>query len=476
MPNPSPPYHPVTPRIAEHLRAIVGERHVIYDDPAAMQDYAHDEVADEAYARMPEAVVKPDTAAEISDILRLANRYRVPITPRGAGSGLSAGAAPVYGGIVLSLERMNRILEIDRENMVVVVEPGVVTNDVNDAVEEYGLFYAGYPMSLELCFVGGNVAENAGGGRAIKYGVTGRYVLGLEVVLPTGEIVQLGGKRVKDVTGYNLIQLLVGSEGTLGIFTRITLRLLPRPNARAVLLIPFPDAATAIGAVPRVMTRGRILPTSVEFMDRRSIQVAYDYTGERLPHPDAGALLLIEVDGTSEEHVAADMDSIVELVLELGALDVLVGKTPREERRMWRPRQEMAEALKAICPVQSIEDIVVPLARIPDLIPELDLLSEKYDVLIPCYGHAGDGNLHATVVKQPQTPMEVWEELLPALLVELYTFVHRLGGTISGEHGIGAKRAQYLPLVMDQKLIQLQREIKRAFDPLNILNPGKIFP
>jgi glycolate oxidase len=470
------PYQPVTPAIARELRDIVGESYVIYDDPTAMQDYAHDEVAGDQYARMPEAVVKPETARQISQILRLANRERIPVTPRGAGSGLSCGAVPVYGGVVLSVERMNCILEIDRENMVAVVEPGVVTNDLNDAIEEYGLFYAGYPMSVELCFVGGNVAENAGGGRAIKYGVTGRYVLGLEVVLPTGEIVRLGGKRVKDVTGYDLIHLLVGSEGTLGIFTRITLRLLPRPTARAVLLVPFPDTPAAIAAVPRVMTRGRIVPTSVEFMDRRSIQAAYDYTGERLPHPDVGAMLLIEIDGTSQARVEHDMNSIIDLCLELGALDIFVGHTPRDERRMWRPRQEMAEALKAICPVQSLEDIVVPMAQIPDLIPELDRLSEKYDVLIPCYGHAGDGNLHATVVKRPGTPMDEWDEKLPAILEELYTVVRELGGTISGEHGIGSKRSRYLPLVMDQKVIDLQREIKRVFDPLNILNPGKIFP
>jgi glycolate oxidase len=469
-------YRSVSPAIAQELRDIVGEPYVIYDDPTAMQDYAHDEVAGEEHAHMPEAVVKPERADEVSQVLKLANRERVPVTPRGAGSGLSCGAVPVYGGIVLSVERMNRILEIDCENMVAVVEPGVVTNEINDAIEEYGLFYAGYPMSVELCFVGGNVAENAGGGRAIKYGVTGRYVLGLEVVLPTGEIVQLGGKRVKDVTGYDLIHLLVGSEGTLGIFTRITLRLLPRPTARAVLLVPFPDTPTAIAAVPRLMTRGRIVPTSVEFMDRHSIQAAYDYTEERLPHPDVGAMLLIEVDGTSEAHVEHDMNSIIDLCLELGALDILVGNTPRDERRMWRPRQEMAEALRAICPVQSLEDIVVPLAQIPHLMPELDRLSEKYDVLIPCYGHAGDGNLHATVVKQPETPLDDWDERLPAILEELYTIVNELGGTISGEHGIGSKRSRYLPLVMDQKVIDLQREIKRVFDPLNILNPGKIFP
>ncbi|MFO7741076.1 MAG: FAD-linked oxidase C-terminal domain-containing protein [Anaerolineae bacterium] len=469
-------YQAVTPAIAEELRQIVGEPHVLYSDPAAMQDYAHDEVAGEEHAHMPEAVVKPRSAEEISQILKLANRERVPVTPRGAGSGLSCGAVPVHGGIVLSVERMNRILEIDRENMVAVVEPGVVTNDVNDAIEEYGLFYAGYPMSVELCFVGGNVAENAGGGRAIKYGVTGRYVLGLEVVLPTGEIVELGGRRVKDVTGYDLIHLMVGSEGTLGVFTKITLRLLPRPTARAVLLVPFADTRTAIGAVPRVMTRGRIIPTSVEFMDRHSIEAAYDYTGERLPHPDVGAMLLIELDGTSEERVEDDMNSLIDLCMELGALDIFVGNTPRDERRMWRPRQEMAEALKAICPVQSLEDIVVPMAQIPALVSELDRLSRAYDVLIPCYGHAGDGNLHATVVKKPETPTDEWEEKLSAILEELYTAVAGLGGTISGEHGIGSKRARFLPLVMNDKLIELQRGVKRLFDPKNILNPGKIFP
>jgi len=469
-------WHPVTLAVVAQLCDIVGQQHVIYGEEQRMLDYAHDEVAGDEYARMPEVVVKPASAAEISDVMRMANHERIPVTPRGAGSGLSCGAVPVHGGILLSLERMNRILEIDRENMVVVVEPGVVTNDVNEAVNEYGLFYAGYPMSVEMCFVGGNVAENAGGGRAIKYGVTGRYVLGLEVVLPTGEIVQLGGKRVKDVTGYDLVHLMVGSEGTLGIFTRITLRLLPLPTASAVLLIPFADARSAIGAVPQIMTQGHIIPTSVEFMDRLAVQTAYDYLDERIPHPNVGAMLLVEVDGFSQDQVETEYNAIVDLCLELGALDVFVGNTPNTERRMWRPRQSMAEALKAVCPVQSLEDIVVPLAHIPDLIPELDRLSRQYDVLIPCYGHAGDGNLHATVVKRPDTPMEAWQEKLPHILADLYEVVAQLGGTISGEHGIGSKRAHYLPLVMNPTLIDLQRRIKHAFDPLNILNPGKIFP
>jgi glycolate oxidase len=246
-------YHPITPQIVAELGDIVGPANVLYGEPERMIDYGHDEVAGEEFAHMPDVVVKPATADEIAAIMRLANRERIPVTPRGAGSGLSGGAVPVYGGILLSVERMNRILEIDRQNMVVVVEPGVITNDINEAIREFGLFYAGYPMSQETCFVGGNVAENAGGGRAIKYGVTGQYVLGLEVVLPSGDIVRLGGKRVKDVTGYDLIHLLVGSEGTLGIFTQAILKLIPLPAARMVLLIPFADVPSAVAAVPQIM-------------------------------------------------------------------------------------------------------------------------------------------------------------------------------------------------------------------------------
>jgi glycolate oxidase len=468
-------YRAVTPEIVDELRRIVGEKHVIFGEPDRMQPYAHDEVAGDEYAHLPEVVVKPDGAEEVAAILRLSNRERVPVTPRGAGSGLSCGAVPLFGGILLSLERMDRILEVDQENMTVTVEPGVVTNEINEAVREFGLFYAGYPMSLESCFIGGNVAENAGGGRAIKYGVTGRYVLGLEVVLPGGEIVHLGGKRVKDVTGYDLIHLMVGSEGTLGIFTQITLRLVPLPAARAVLLVPFADVPTAIAAVPRVMTQGHLLPASVEFMDRLSVETAYQFLNERPPQPDIGAMLLLEVDGYDREQVEREMDTVADLCMEAGALDVYVGNTPDTERRMWRPRQNLAEAFKAISPVQSLEDVVVPLAQIPDLMPELERLSEKYGVLIPCYGHAGDGNLHATPVKPPEMTMEEWHAKLPSLLEELYRAVAQLGGTMSGEHGVGSKRAAYLPLVMEPAVIDLQRRIKQAFDPLHILNPGKIF-
>ncbi|MBN1580548.1 MAG: FAD-binding protein [Anaerolineae bacterium] len=469
-------YHPVTPDIVAKLGDIVGEQHLIYDEPERMIDYAHDEVAGEEYAHMPDVVVKPATPDQVAAVIKLANDERIPVTPRGAGSGLSGGAVPVYGGILLSLERMNHILEIDRENMTVTVEPGVITNDINEAVAEYGLFYAGYPMSTETCFIGGNIAENAGGGRAIKYGITGRYVLGLQVVLPTGEIVEMGGKRVKDVTGYDLIHLLIGSEGTLGIFTRATLKLIPLPAARVVLLIPFADVPSAIGAVPKVMTQGKLIPTSVEFMDSLTVETVYQYLEERPPRPNIGAMLLIEVDGPNQAQLEAVYEPIIDLCLEFGALDVYVGNTPANEERMWRVRRNIAEAFKAICPVQSLEDIVVPMAQIPDLIPALESISLKYDVLIPCYGHAGDGNLHATVVKKPETAIDVWHETVPLVLNELYGVVAGLGGTISGEHGIGHKRSAYLSTVMDPTLIALQRRIKQVFDPNHILNPGKIFP
>ncbi len=469
-------YNPVTPAIITELQSIVGEKYVIYDDVEKMEAYAHDEVADPAFAHMPDVVVKPASAEEIAAIMKLANRELIPVTPRGAGSGLSGGAVPVYGGILLSVERMNRILEIDRDNLVVVVEPGVVTNVINEILKDDGLFYAGYPMSVETCFVGGNVAENAGGGKAVKYGVTGRYVMGLEVVLPTGEIVQFGGKRVKDVTGYDLVQLMVGSEGTLGIFTKITLKLLPLPTARVDLLVLFKDVPSAIAMVPKIMTNGRIIPTAIEFMDKLSVQTTCKYLNEDLPYEQAGAMLLIEVDGGSETQVEKEYETIGELCLEHGAIEVYVADNHTTQERVWSVRRNIAEAFKVYSPVQSLEDIVVPFAQIPDLMPELDRLSEKYDVIIPCYGHAGDGNLHATIVKHPHTPIEVWEEQEHAVLFDLYQAVIRLGGTLSGEHGIGTKRRDFLPMILDGTVIALQKRIKAAFDPNDVLNPGKIFP
>jgi len=419
--------------------------------------------------------VKPGSTAEVSQIMQLASRENIPVTPRGAGTGLSGGAVPVYGGILLSVENMNRILEIDLDNLMVVVEPGVVTNDINEELKKHGLFFAGYPMSLQSCFVGGNVAENAGGGKAIKYGVTGRYITGLEVVLAGGEVVNFGGKCVKDVTGYNLVQLMVGSEGTLGIFTRIIIKLLPLPTAKIDLLALFPDVETAIGAVPLIMTKARIVPTGIEFMDRLSIATTHDYLGEKMPYPETNAALLIELDGANQDQLRNEAMTISELLMENGVIEVYAAETPDTQEKIWKVRRNIAEAFKSVSPVQSLEDIVVPIANIPRLMPVLARLSEKYDVLIPCYGHAGDGNLHATPVKKADDTMERWSQVLPQLLTELYAEVHALGGTISGEHGIGHKRKSYLPLVMGDTEISLLKKIKAVFDPQNILNPGKIF-
>lgn len=468
-------YQPVTPDIAARLQQIVGEKNIIFADPEKLENYSHDEIAEKEYARLPEAVVKPNSAEEIAEIMKLANEFRIPVTPRGAGTGLSGGAVPAHGGIVLSVENMNRILEVDLENLVVVVESGVITNDINEKLKEHGLFFAGYPMSLQSCCIGGNVAENAGGGRAIKYGVTGRYILGLEVVLPDGEIVWFGGKRVKDVTGYNMVQLMVGSEGTLGILTKIIIKLLPLPKAKIDLLALFPDVETAINVVPLIMTKGGIIPTGIEFMDRLSVTTTHKYLGEKMAYPETGAVLLIELDGANQEKLLEEAMAVSELLEENGALEIYAAETPDMQEKIWRIRRNIAEAFKAIDPVQSLEDIVVPIAAIPKLLPILSELSEKYNVLIPCYGHAGDGNLHATIVKKAEDTMENWKKTLPLVLVGLYQAVYALGGTISGEHGIGHKRKAYLPLVMSSTEIELMKRIKRAFDPGGILNPGKIF-
>lgn len=449
---------------------------MIADDPETLERYSHDEIADKHDTHLPEVVVKPGTAQEIAAIMRLANQECIPVTPRGAGSGLSGGAVPLYGGIVLSVERLNKVLEIDPQNLTITVEAGIVTNQINEVLEPYGLFYAGYPMSLETCFIGGNVAENAGGGKAIKYGVTDRYVLGLEVVLPTGEILQLGGKRVKDVTGYNLLHLMVGSEGTLGIFTTVTLKLLPLPKRCIDLFVLFPTVQAAIDIVPVIMTSTGIIPTAIEFMDQLSFHTTCRYLNEHFPYQDAGAMLLIEMDGNDEQQLEQEYEAIGEVCLQHSAMEVYVADNPTTRERVWRVRRNIGEAFSVYSPIRSREDVVAPFAQIPDLIRAIDELAHKYGVLIPSFGHAGDGNLHCNPIKPPEMPMDEWHTRLPELLTELYTITASLGGTISAEHGIGSKRKNFLPVVMPPEMIALMRRLKAAFDPLELLNPGKIFP
>ncbi len=468
-------YSKITPKIVNELKEIVGPKYVIYGDSEKLEPYSHDEIVEKSYARMPEVVIKPRTAEEISQVMKLANRERIPVTPRGAGTGLSGGAVPLYGGILLSVERMNEILEIDRENLMVVVEPGVVTNEINEKIKEYGLFFAGYPMSVESCFIGGNVAENAGGGRAVKYGVTGRYILGLEVVTPEGDIINLGGKRVKDVVGYDFIKLMVGSEGTLGIFTKIIIKLLPLPTEKIDLLVLFKDVETAVQMVPKIIRNSKIIPTSVEFMDRFSMQTAYKYLNEPYPHEEAGAMLLIEIDGNNKTQLEEEYETIGELCLENDAIDVLVADNYTTQERVWKVRKNIPEALTAYSSAKSSEDIVVPLSNIPKILPELKIIADKYNVLIPCFGHAGDGNIHSTIVKKPEMEVEEWKVTLEEVRSEVYKRVVELGGTISGEHGIGHKRKKYLDMVLEHEIVELMKRVKLAFDPNNILNPGKIF-
>jgi len=467
-------YNMVTEEILNKLIEIVGKNNVL-TDKEKIETYSHDETPRKQYAHMPEVVVIPKTAEEIAEIVKIANKKLIPVTPRGAGSGLSGGAIPVFGGIVISLEKMNKILEIDYNNMMMVLEPGVVTNDINEVIAEKGLFYAGYPMSVETCFIGGNVAENAGGGRAVKYGVTSRYIMGLEVVTPEGDIVQLGGKLVKDVTGYDLKQLIIGSEGTLGIVTKAIIKLIPLPTAKVDLLVLFKDVKSAIKMVPKIMTEEKIIPTSVEFMDKLSVQASCQYLNEHLPYQSSGAMLIIEVDGNREDLVNDDSEAIGELCLKNGAIEVYVADNYTTQERIWSVRRNIAEAFMVVSPHQSLEDIVVPISAIPDLMPELDRISKKYNIKIPCYGHAGDGNLHATLVKNPESNMEEWYDIEVKALEDLYQATKKLGGTLSGEHGIGSKRKDFMGIVSSPAEIDLMRRIKKAFDPNNIMNPGKIF-
>lgn len=440
-----------------------------------MTDYSHDETSVSQYAHYPDMVVFPTTTAEVVEVIRYANEHLMPITPRGGGTGLSGGAIPVKGGIVLSMEKMNRIIEIDSSNMTVTVEAGVVTNDINTAVSEHGLYFAGYPMSLQSCFIGGNIAENAGGGKAIKYGVTGRYVLGMEVVLPTGEVLNLGGKRVKDVAGYDLKSLIVGSEGTLGVVTSVTLKLLPLPKAVAVLLALFDDVERAIAAVPRIMIETGIIPTGIEYMDRYAVRSASNFLNEYLPVRDGEAMLLIELDGTDESRLEDEYLQVGDVCEDSGAYEVFVADNAATRERIWKVRRSIPEALRTEFPEQSAEDIVVPISSIPLMVPFLKEVGERYGVCTPCFGHAGDGNLHVHILKGEEHSVGEWLDIQHRVLTEIYDYVLLLGGSITGEHGIGLKRKKYFSEHVSPVELALIRKIKQVFDPNNIMNPGKIF-
>ena len=450
-------------------REIVGADYVRTDE-RSRQQYGTDALK---RGRPADLVVLPGTVDEIAAIARWCNETRTPLVPRGAGTGYTGGAVPVHGGVVLSLERLNRILEIDEANLLAIVEPNVITGDLQDAVERVGLFYPPDPASLRTSSIGGNVAECAGGPRAFKYGVTRNYVLGLEAVTATGEIIRTGGKVVKNVVGYDLTRLIVGSEGTLAIVTQIILRLVPKPPAQATIRATFVSAQAAADAVTGLI-RARVVPAALELIDGESLDAVARYLNVRSLAPaGTAALLLIEVDGLPEL-VRAESDRVEQACRDAGATEVLRATDPDERTELWRVRRELSYSLKTIAPIKINHDVVVPKARVPDLFALVGRLREEFRLTIPCFGHAGDGNIHVNIMIQ-ENDADAARRAHEAELA-LFRGVVALEGSISGEHGIGFAKAPYLPLELTAETIALMKRVKHAFDPNGILNPGKIFP
>jgi glycolate oxidase len=433
-------------------------------DPASRLAYGTDALLQGHEADL---VLLPADTSEVAAIARLCHTHRVPLVVRGAGSGYTGGAVPVHGGVVVSMERLNRILDIDEDNLLAVVQPNVITGTLQDAVEARGMFYPPDPASLRQSAIGGNVAEGAGGPRAVKYGTTRRYVLALEAVLPTGDVVRTGSKAVKHRVGYDLTQLIVGSEGTLAIITEITLRLVPKPAVQAALGATFADIRTAVAAVG-ALTRARVVPTTIELIDRASLEAVERRIGRAVAPAGTGALLLIEVDGVPAG-VEQEMARVRTACVEAGATEVRA----EERGSLWEARRELSYALRALAPLKINHDVVVPRGRIPQLFELIERLRTTYGLLIPSFGHAGDGNIHVNLMVDPADPDQMARAR--AAERELFEGVVRLEGSISGEHGIGFAKARYLGLELSPDVIALMQRIKHAFDPHGILNPGKMW-
>ena len=464
-------YCKINKTILQNLHDIVGADYLL-NTRERLEDYSHDETPN--LSAYPEAVVKPASAEEISELVKLANRENFPVVVRGGGTGVTGGALAIHGGLIISLERMNRILEIDEANMMAVVEPGVITEVLHKAVEEKGLFYPPDPASLADCTLGGNLAEDAGGPRAVKYGVTRNYITGIQAVLPTGEIIEYGGKLAKNATGYNLLHLLIGSEGTLGIATRITIRLLSKPKLRVDLLVPFPSYFKAVRCVSEILRR-RLTPTVIEFMDQKCLEISRKVMEGGVPFDEAAAHLLIEVDGDDQDEVQAQYEAIGEICLEEGASDVKVADSPKYQEQIWETRRKLRECIKVVSPIKVSQDVVVPRMEIAPLLIGIDEIEKRHGIEILAYGHAGDGNVHVNFLKRDRDESD-WKEALEKAVREVFVLAVSLGGTISGEHGIGLTKRDFLPLALNPAAIKAMRGIKQTLDPKNILNPGKIFP
>lgn len=457
--------------LLSNFRDILGNNFV-FTDEETLDNYSHDETENLRF--LPDIVLKPRTAEEISAIMKICNAGNIPVTPRGGGTGLSGGALPHFGGVLISFERMNSIIEIDKRNLQVTVEPGVITEVLQNAVKEEGLFYPPDPSSRGSCFIGGNIAENSGGPKAVKYGVVKDYVLNLEVVLPTGEIIWTGANVLKNVTGYNLTQLIVGSEGTLGLVTKIVFKLLPYPKYELLMLAPFNDLEKAGEAVSAIFRAG-FIPSVLELVEINALRIVSEYVGDSVVPVAEGveAHLLIEVDGNNLDALMSDMEAISALLENFEVGEILFAEDAQQKEGLWKLRRRVAEAVKANGYTIE-EDTVVPRANLPALIKGVKQLGSEYNFDVVCYGHAGDGNLHVRIKKEGSI-YSLNNPAVEPMLRALFKLVKSLGGTISGEHGIGLIQKKYMDIVFDEASIRVMRNIKKAFDPNNILNAGKIF-
>lgn len=441
-------------------------------DAESIHEYGHDETEDLNFA--PEIVLKPENTHEVSEIMKYCFENTICVTPAGARTGLSGGMLPIHGGVLLSMEKFNKILEIDEKNHQVITEPGVITQVLQDAVKEKGLMYPPDPASKGSCFIGGNVSENSGGPKAVKYGVTKDYVLNLEIVLPNGEIIWTGANVIKNATGYNLTQLIVGSEGTLAVITKIVLRLIPHPTQDLLLLVPFFDAQKACEAVSKIFQAG-ITPSGLEFMERDAILWTMPYEPETVIEVKDShqAHLLIEVDGFDQEVLMKECEKIMEVLAEFETDEILFAETQAQKDQLWKLRRKVGEAVKSHS-IYKEEDTVVPRYELPRCLEVVKAVGAKYGFKSVCYGHAGDGNLHVNIIKGDLSD-EFWNNGLSEAITEIFVEVIKMGGTISGEHGIGLVQKPYMPLAFSEVQLDLMRNIKTVFDPKGILNPGKIF-
>ena len=464
------PFNKITPTDIAFFKTILEEKYVLADEEN-LNRCASDQTEDLHY--LPEIVLQPGTAEEISNILKYCNEQLIPVTVRGAGTGLSGGALPVFGGICLDMKRFNKILHVDKRNFQVTTEPGVITQELQEHLKSEGLFYPPDPASKGSCFIGGNVAENSGGPRAVKYGVVKDYVLNLEMVLANGEIIWTGANVLKNATGYNLTQLVVGSEGTLGLITRIVLRLIPAVKHDLLLLVPFRSAVEACAAVNAIFLAG-YTPSALEFMERDALEWSMRYvqsTGINLPE-DIAAHLLIEVDGNHMDELYRDAEAISQIVQQYDIDEVLFADSHEQKQMLWTLRRKVGEAVKSNS-IYKEEDTVVPRAELPELLTIIKDLGTEYGFKSVCYGHAGDGNLHVNIVKGDMSD-EDWNTKLPQGIRKLFKEVVRMGGTLSGEHGIGLVQREYMDIAFNEVQLGLMRQIKQVFDPKGILNPGKI--